>query len=77
MVTQNDGRSDEETLRRHTDLYSQLCDCAGPQPSLNSDRSGAHAESCPYRVAVEQRAVEQRQTECSSDYGYCGVHGYH
>lgn len=34
-------------------LYVRLCDCGGPQPSLNRHRADEHGRECPYRKEVE------------------------
>lgn len=48
--------ADRDAERRdYARLYFELCDCAGPQPSLDNPKLDEHAPGCPYRVAVECR----------------------
>lgn len=43
----------DESGRDYAMLYMRLCDCAGPQPSLNNAREDEHRSDCPYRAEVE------------------------
>ena len=47
------GEGETEVRRDYPSLYINLCDCSGPQPSLNNSRADEHREDCPYRVEVE------------------------
>lgn len=39
--------------RDYPRLWAELCDCNGPQPSLDKPLADLHAEDCPYRREVE------------------------
>lgn len=43
----------DRPARDYPSLYFELCNCAGPQPSLNNSRADEHVEECPYRGEVE------------------------
>jgi hypothetical protein len=50
MMNDDEGR---EEHRDYASLYYDLCDCAGPQPSVDNARADEHSRECPYRREVE------------------------
>jgi len=50
LLSEADGTKEP---RDYTWLYGRLCNCAGPQPSLNNTRADEHDRECPYRLEVE------------------------
>ncbi len=38
--------------RDYPRLFFALCNCGGPQPSLDKPLDGLHAADCPYRLEV-------------------------
>lgn len=49
----NDDSQVKTVVRDYPALFSRLCDCAGPQPSLANPRIDEHSRECPYRKEVE------------------------
>jgi hypothetical protein len=45
-------------LARLTRTWVELCDCGGPQPSLDNPKADEHAGDCKYREAVEKGGDE-------------------
>lgn len=52
-VIESDEKYDVAVMRSMTKLYEDLCDCAGPQPSIGNTRMDEHSLDCPYSLRVE------------------------
>ena len=52
-IPAGEGEGRRAEARDYITLFTQLCDCAGPQPSRERSRAEEHAADCPYRMEVE------------------------
>lgn len=53
MMSANTRTDARAAIDKLTMLYSRLCECAGPQPSVRDANTKDHLPSCPYRREVE------------------------